>query len=84
MAAVSVKIADGGVLSCSGSVPGCKWTTQGHEFVTDLRVLALGCYDMIVGIDWLEACGPMWIDWAEKRLQFTHQGQPIQLMGVQS
>lgn len=84
MNTVSVKIADGGTLSCSGVVPGCKWKTQGHEFSTDLRILALGCYDMVVGIDWLESCGPMWIDWAAKQLQFLHQGQPIQLTGVQT
>ena len=51
---VSVKIADGGTLSCFGVVPNCKWQTQGYEFSTDLRILALGCYDMVVGIDWLE------------------------------
>ncbi|KAE8791409.1 hypothetical protein D1007_34158 [Hordeum vulgare] len=84
MRAVSVKIANGGVLPCSGLASGCVWTTQGHEFATDLRILALGSYDMMVGIDWLEDCGHMWIDWTEKRLQFTHQGQLIQLAGVQS
>ena len=56
---VSVKIADGGTLTCSGVVPNCKWHTQGYEFSSDLRVLSLGCYDMVVGIDWLESCGPM-------------------------
>lgn len=46
MQPVSVKIADGDTLSYSGFVPACKWTTQGCEFVTDLRVLSLRCYDM--------------------------------------
>nr|ADX31265.1 unknown [Triticum aestivum] len=84
MSTVAVKIADGGTLSCSGVVPECRWKTQGHEFVTDLRVLALGCYDMIVGMDWLESCGPMWIDWSAKQLIFNHGGQQIQLAGVQT
>lgn len=68
IATVAVKIADRGTLSYSGVVQACKWKMQGHEFATDLRVLALGCYDMIVGINWLESCGPMWVDWAAKEL----------------
>lgn len=80
----SVKIADGGVLICSGVIPACAWQSQGHTFLSDLRVLPLGCYDMVVGMDWLEQCGPMWIDWVAKRLQFQHQGQTILLTGVQS
>lgn len=68
----SVKIADGGVLICSGVIPACVWQSQGHTFSSDLRVLPLGCYDMMIGMDWLEQCGPMWIDWTAKLLQFQH------------
>ena len=60
---ITVKIADGGVLHFKGIIPSCEWTTQEHSFKTDLRILSLGCYDMIVGMDWLQGCGPMWVDW---------------------
>ena len=39
MEPIIVKIADGGLLDY----------TQGHTFQTDLRVLRLGCYDMVEG-----------------------------------
>lgn len=81
---VSVKVADGVVLYCAGYIPQCQWTTQQQKFTTDLRILSLGCYDMVIGMDWLESCGPMLVDWVEKTLQFTHQGQKIQLTGLRS
>ena len=84
MAAVPVKIVDGGTLSCKGLLPQCEWRTQGQVFQSDLRVLPLGCYDMIVGMDWLEQCGPMWVDWTLKTLQFNHKGRDIVLTGIQS
>lgn len=39
---------------------------------------------MVVGMDWLEKCGPMLIDWTAKTLQFHHQGEQIQLAGLQA
>lgn len=79
----SVKIADGGVLQCDSMIPRCSWQTQGQVFETDLQVLSLGCYDVVVGMDWLQHCGPMWIHWEQKRLQFQHNNQWIELVGVQ-
>lgn len=81
---ITVKIADGGALQCTGFVPKCGWKTQGHKFETGLRVLPLGCYDMVVGMDWLQQCGLMWVDWTEKILQFKHKESQISLVGVQS
>uniref|UniRef100_A0A8R7QJL4 Uncharacterized protein n=1 Tax=Triticum urartu TaxID=4572 RepID=A0A8R7QJL4_TRIUA len=83
LAPVPVKIADGGTLSCTGILPQCKWKTQGQVFQSDLRVLSLGCYDMVVGMDWLEQCGPMWVDWTNKTLQFIHEGKEVLLTGIQ-
>ena len=38
---------------------------------------------MVVGMDWLQRCGPMWVDWEQKQLQFMHHGELIMLQGVQ-
>ena len=83
LAPVPVKIADGGTLSCAGMLLDCIWKTQGQQFQTDLRVLPLGCYDMIVGLDWLEQCRPMWVDWVNKTLKFQHNGKEVLLTGIQ-
>ena len=58
-----VKVAGGGELQCRASIPQCKWFSQGHEFVTDMKVLELGTYDAILGMDWLEQNSPMTVDW---------------------
>lgn len=49
-----VRIADGGTLWCVKEFPDCQWQVQGINFTTTLKVIALGCYDVIVGMDWLE------------------------------
>lgn len=39
---------------------------------------------MVVGMDWLEQCGPMLVDWAAKTLQFDHEGRQVVLQGLQA
>jgi hypothetical protein len=38
------------------------WWMQGHTFYTDMRVLAVGAYDAVLGMNWLESHGPMTVD----------------------
>ena len=45
-------------------------------------MLKLGCYDVILGMEWLESLGPMWIDWKKKLFRFRHEGRRITLRGV--
>lgn len=60
------------------------WTCQGSSFLTTLRVFDLPHYDMILGMDWLEQCGKMWVDWPKKVLRFWHNGSRITLKGVRT
>ncbi|KAF0896451.1 hypothetical protein E2562_024315 [Oryza meyeriana var. granulata] len=41
------------------------WWIQGFSFRSDVRILPLGCYDVILGMDWLERHSPMQIDWVK-------------------
>lgn len=77
-----VIIADGGVMQCDKLAIGVEWWCQGHSFTNDLKVLKLGGYDIILGMDWLEHHSPMWIHWQRKKLRFTYQGKKINLVGV--
>jgi hypothetical protein len=77
-----VRVAGGGILQCNKQIKDCVWWAQGYSFSTDLRILALGCYDMVLGMDWLESIGEMNIDWVQKSLHFQHQGEPVSLQGV--
>ncbi|KAK1685027.1 hypothetical protein QYE76_045875 [Lolium multiflorum] len=43
-----VKVAGGGTIDCSEFLPGVTWFTQGHKFTTDLKILPLRSYDIIL------------------------------------
>jgi hypothetical protein len=57
--AVSMKVANGETLTCGEMVPQLQWWAQGHSFSTDMRMLPLGGYDAILGVDWLKQWGDM-------------------------
>lgn len=80
--ATQVTIADGGKMQCNQLVSGVEWWCQGHTFTIDFKVLNLGGYDMILGMEWLESFSPMWIDWRRKRIRFTYMGDRVSLNGV--
>lgn len=74
--------ADGSPMLCNQRIPNLKWSCQGHTFESNVGILPLKCFDMILGEVWLEACSPMWIHWSEKQMKFTHNGQRILLKGL--
>ena len=47
-----------------------------------MRVLQLGGYDIILGMDWLEKWGVMQCQWDEKWIQFDYQAKAVRLQGV--
>jgi hypothetical protein len=78
-----VNVADGSHHRCSSFIPECAWTSQGHQFKTDLKILPLGAFDLIFGIDWLEQHNPN-IDWVNKTISIDTPDGFIQLQGHRS
>lgn len=76
-------MANGTLLQCTHELLHCPITVQGHCFWVNLKILPLHCYDIILGIDWLEQYSPMEIHWKNKVLSFEFQGNQIRLVGVQ-
>lgn len=56
---ISVRVANGQRLNCTAMVPRLQWCVQEHQFTTDMRVLELGVYDAVLGVDWLAQHSPM-------------------------
>jgi hypothetical protein len=79
---VQVSVANGAKMLSTELVENFTWLTQGQTFSTTLRVLPLQCYDIVLGMDWLETFSPVWIHWRRKILRFTHKGSRIQLHGI--
>ncbi|XP_024310364.1 uncharacterized protein LOC112268670 [Brachypodium distachyon] len=78
---LKVQIANGGIMPCTHQVSDCQWWTEGCDFQTTFKLLPLGCYDVILGMDWLEEYNPQ-IDWVSKSLQLFYHGSTVRLHGV--
>jgi hypothetical protein len=60
---VSVTVANGQKITSDQQVSDFTWWAQGHTFHHFVRVLPISCFDLVLGMDWLEAHSPMWIHW---------------------
>jgi hypothetical protein len=78
---VSVQVADGSLVTCSQEIPTAVWSVQGYEFHSTLKVLSLGSFDMILGMDWLEAFSPMKVHWSQKWISIPCGPAQIVLRG---
>uniref|UniRef100_A0A0A8XTC1 Uncharacterized protein n=1 Tax=Arundo donax TaxID=35708 RepID=A0A0A8XTC1_ARUDO len=81
---MKVRVANGAVVPCSQEVKNFEWWIQGHTFKTDAKLMHIGAYDLILGMDWLEQFRPMNCDWLFKWMEFHYKGQLIRLQGVLS
>lgn len=81
---VSVKLANNEIIYRDQIVPDLPWWIQGETFHTSMRVLPLGAYDVILGVDWLKQHGPIKGDWDLKTIRVTNGDKRVTLQGVQS
>jgi hypothetical protein len=81
---VSVKVANRATLTCAEMVPQLQWWAEGHSFSTDIKVLPLGGYDEILGVDRLNQWGDVRCNWATKTLKFDKAGHEVVLKGMHS
>jgi hypothetical protein len=77
-----VKIANGQRMVSDSQVLGLPWTVNNTTFTTDMRVLELGAYDAVLGMDWLKRFGTMTCNWAKKTLIFDYDNTPVTLIGM--
>jgi hypothetical protein len=79
-----VKLANGSLVLCDQQVESLEWMTQNYTFSTKMRVLELGGYDAVLGMDWLKSHSPMTVDWVGKTMTIPHHGAEAHLVGIQS
>jgi hypothetical protein len=46
-----VTVADGSSIQCSTEIPNAEWSVQGFSFHSTLKLLPIGSFDMILGMD---------------------------------
>jgi hypothetical protein len=79
-----VKVANGAWVACESQFLNAAWEIQHCRFVSDLRVLQLQHYDMVLGFDWLEKFSPMRLHWAQKWIAIPYESGTVVLHGIQS
>lgn len=79
---LQVQMANGTLLPCSSYFPSATWYIQDYEFQSDLKVLPITSYDMILGLDWLTQFSPMKIHWGQQWVSLPYQGSVITLCGL--
>lgn len=80
-APLHVQVANGTVPSCDSYVPATVWSVQGIQFTSNMKVLPLTSYDIILGLNWLVLHSPMKIHWAQQWVQIPHGGSLVKLFG---
>jgi hypothetical protein len=75
--AVAVQVAGGGLLTCHTVIPPALWFINDIAFQSDLRVLPLKAYDLIIGMDWLESFSPMQVHWKSKWMEIPYANQTV-------
>ena len=79
---IRVQVANGDVVQCSSFLPSASWVLQGYNFASDLRVLPLQHFDLILGMDWLESFSPMRVHWKSKWMSIPYGNSTVLLQGI--
>lgn len=81
-ASIRVQVANGAVLQCASHIPASTWFVQEYNFISDIKLIPLDHYDMILGMDWLERFSPMKVPWKLKWMSIPYQGSTVVLHGI--
>lgn len=65
-----VKVADGNKIGVHAKVEKFCWNIQGTTFQSDIMVIPLGGFDMVLGVQWLKQFGPITWDFQTLEMQF--------------
>ncbi|XP_076928786.1 uncharacterized protein LOC143592869 [Bidens hawaiensis] len=73
MPSMKITIADGNVMSCTKVCENVQWMMQGKWFKTNVLLIPLTNYDMVLGIQWLQSLDD--ITWNFKDLTMKFKGK---------
>lgn len=81
---IQVQVANRAMLQCHSYIPGGIWSIKEYSFTSDIKVIPLEHYDLIIGMDWLEAFSPMKVHWQSKWMVIPYNGSTAFLQGITS
>jgi len=69
-------------VACTSQIQCAEWYIQGFKFHSTLKILPIGTYDMILGMDWLQAFSPMKVNWLQRWVQIPYGPKNVVLQGA--
>lgn len=80
---MTIGVANGGTMWSKYRVTDCNWLYGGLTFSTDLKIIQLVGYDMILDMDWLDYHSLLSVHcWAQKWMEFEYGQRKVHLHGV--
>lgn len=64
--------------------PQFKWEMSECRFTAAVRILKLGGYDMVLGVDWMRRLGPITFNSVHQKVQLKKDGQQVTLQGLRT
>jgi hypothetical protein len=74
---MTATMANGERITCPGVLHHVTFSVQGDVFSTDLFVMPLAGYDVVLGAQWLGTLGRVTWDFKRRTMSFIMQGRPI-------
>lgn len=72
---ITVNLANGDTITSSLKCNDLKWKCNGHTFSTQVWLMELKDWDIILGVEWLSQLGNLHCNYAEQSLKFLWDGQ---------
>ena len=79
---LTATVANGERVSCLGVIRQAALTISGDTFATNLFVMPLAGYDVVLGTQWLASLGPILWDFHARKMTFKRNARDICWHGV--
>lgn len=78
---VKVTVANGAKVVSEGKVTETPFSIQGSKFSTEVHVINLASYDMVLGVFWLQTLGSIQWNFQDLNKRFMQNNQEVVLRG---
>ena len=78
-----VSVANGSKMLSTTMCKDFSWVFHGQDFSTNVMLLPLGSYEIVLGVQRLSTLGPIMWDFEKLQMEFVYKGKKQVLRGIQ-